>query len=224
MKYILYYLIFFFLPVTTYSQIATGIVVDSSKNRLSGVTVVLKGTKQMTSTDGEGKFSIRTTTLNQTLQLSATGYKTLEVVADTKQLMLLTLQQKISTLDEVQVIAYGTTTQRYNVGSVTKVKAEDIGTQPVSNPLAALQGRVPGLVITATSGIPGAAFKVQIRGQNTLSSSVQGLGVALPIDNPLFIVDGIPFSPQNGNINQFSSIQSPTGAIFKQSVWRCKSF
>ena len=214
MKNILYFLIFFFWPATTYCQMVRGIVVDSSKNVLVGVTVSLKGTKQKTFTNGEGKFSIEITPKNQMLQLSATGYNTREVAADTQQLMRLTLQQKIGSLDEVQVIGYGTTTQRYNVGSVTKVKAEDIGTQPVSNPLAALQGRVPGLVVTATSGIPGAAFKVQIRGQNTLSSAVQGLGVALPTDNPLFIVDGIPFSPQNENINQFNSIQSPPGAIF----------
>ncbi|MFC6101256.1 TonB-dependent receptor plug domain-containing protein [Olivibacter domesticus] len=56
-----------------------------------------------------------------------------------------------------------TTTRRLNTGSVTKISVEDIGKQPVSNPLAALEGRVPGMVVTQTSGVPGAAFKVDIR-------------------------------------------------------------
>ncbi|MDT3402299.1 SusC/RagA family TonB-linked outer membrane protein [Mucilaginibacter terrae] len=69
-----------------------------------------------------------------------------------------------------------------------------------------MQGRVPGLVVTSSSGLPGASVNLQIRGQNTLRSNA---GILAPRDQPLFIIDGVPYATQNGNTNQFSSVQSP---------------
>jgi TonB-linked SusC/RagA family outer membrane protein len=88
-------------------------------------------------------------------------------------------------LDETVIIAYGTTTQRFNTGNVTSVKGDAIGAQAGTNLLLALQGRVPGMLITQTGGIGGMAVKVQMRGQNSLLNGTQ----------PLFIVDGIPYNP-----------------------------
>lgn len=214
MKYIYILWSICMLHASAYAQTATGVVVDTAQRPLSGVTILLKGSRNMAATNDQGRFSIRIDPQNQILQLSATGYHTLEIPADTTKQMLLTLHEKISALDAVQVIGYGTTTQRYNVGSVSTLKAEDIARQPIANPLAALQGRVPGLVVTASSGIPGAGFQVQIRGQNTLSSSVLGQGLAVPMDNPLFIVDGVPFAAQNENLNQLLSVGSPGSSTF----------
>jgi TonB-linked SusC/RagA family outer membrane protein len=94
-------------------------------------------------------------------------------------------QMMIKMLDETVIIGYGTTTPRYSIGNVFAVKGDVIGSQSGTNPLLALQGRVPGLLITQTSGLPGTALKVQIRGQNSLVNGTQ----------PLFIVDGIPYNP-----------------------------
>ncbi len=87
-------------------------------------------------------------------------------------------------LDEAQVIAYGTTSKRLNTGNVTTVKGEDIQKQPVSDPILALEGRVPGLYISQTSGMPGASYTVRLRGQNSIQNG----------NNPLYIVDGVPFT------------------------------
>ncbi|UPK69747.1 SusC/RagA family TonB-linked outer membrane protein [Chitinophaga filiformis] len=88
-------------------------------------------------------------------------------------------------LDETVIIGYGTTTPRFNTGNVTTVKGDFIAGQSGTNLLMALQGRVPGMLITQTGGVPGMAMKVQIRGQNSLVNGTQ----------PLFIVDGIPYNP-----------------------------
>lgn len=88
-------------------------------------------------------------------------------------------------LDETVIIGYGTTTQRFNTGNVTTVKGNFIAGQSGTNVLMALQGRVPGMLITQTGGVPGMAMKVQIRGQNSLVNGTQ----------PLFVVNGIPYNP-----------------------------
>jgi TonB-linked SusC/RagA family outer membrane protein len=88
-------------------------------------------------------------------------------------------------LDETVIIGYGTTTRRFNTGNVTAIKGDFIAGQSGTNLLMALQGRVPGMLITQTGGVPGMAMKVQIRGQNSLVNGTQ----------PLFIIDGIPYNP-----------------------------
>ncbi|HEX4849953.1 MAG TPA: TonB-dependent receptor plug domain-containing protein, partial [Puia sp.] len=95
-----------------------------------------------------------------------------------------TVKMRVSAIDEVQVIAYGTTTKRFNIGNVATVKAADIEKQPVQNPLLALQGRVPGVVVTQMTGINGGAVKVRIQGQNSFRAD--GL-------DPLIVIDGVPY-------------------------------
>lgn len=195
------------MPFISLGQLVKGTVKDTSHHPVSGLTVSLKGTRIMTQTDSAGIFEIETSTRNKTLIISGTGYRSVEINVDTQRIIQVTIKTEVNALDEVHVIAYGTSTQRYNVGSITKIGAEDIQKQAITNPLAALQGKVPGLVVTASSGMPGASFKVQIRGQNTLKSNQ--MQTIPPLDAPLFIVDGVPFAAQNANINQFPSIVSP---------------
>jgi TonB-linked SusC/RagA family outer membrane protein len=170
--------------------------------------ISVKGTSNVTSTDEGGYFLIKGVDANATLVITGVNVETYEVgVNGRTDLATLYLKIKISKLDEVQIVGYGTNTQRYNVGSVTKITSEEIAQQPVSNPLQALQGRVPGLEVTSTSGVPGAAVTIQIRGQNSLTSTPNPV---LPLlSTPLFIIDGVPFAPQNSNLNQFNSIAAP---------------
>jgi hypothetical protein len=81
-----------------------------------------------------------------------------------------TLPKSSSQLDQVQVIAYGTTTQRLSTGNVTTIKAEDIEKQPVDNPLLALEGRVLGLFITQSNGLSGSGLTVRIQEQNSIAN------------------------------------------------------
>jgi TonB-linked SusC/RagA family outer membrane protein len=206
MKYSYLLLIILLSPLITFCQVVTGKVMNPENEPIEGVNVGIKGTKQFTSTNEKGLFKITVNNPASVLQFTATNVETLEVELSGRKEITVILLPKVSKLDEVHIIAYGTSTQRYNVGSISKVTAEDIAMQPVSNPLSALQGRVSGLVVTSTSGIPGASVKVQLRGQNSLNPNLNNIS---PIDNPLFIIDGVPFSPQNANVNQFPSAASP---------------
>ncbi len=197
-----------------FSQQISGTVMDGGGKRLSSVTVSVKGGMLKTLTDKDGRFRLKTDP-NGTLVFTGIGFEMKEENIDKRSTMNVYLTEKNNTLDEIQVIGYGTNTQRMNLGSVTKIRAEDIEKQPVSNPLSLLQGRVPGLVVSSTSGIPGSSFKVQLRGQNTINTN---FGAAVPMDNPLFIIDGVPFGPQNENINSFGSMAAPgTGRMFNNS-------
>src|SRR6202035_919559 len=89
-------------------------------------------------------------------------------IASGKLPFSIALEISNSPLDEVQIIAYGQTTRRLNTGNVYKVTASEIEKQPIANFLQALEGRVPGLLITQQSGVPGSNFTVQIRGQNSI--------------------------------------------------------
>ncbi|MDB5114935.1 MAG: TonB-dependent Receptor Plug Domain protein [Mucilaginibacter sp.] len=209
---ILYLLLTLFLPLSVVGQTIKGIVKDEKNEPIPGVMVSISGTNIRTATNDHGLFQISSSSAITKLKFSASSYEDADSEVTGGKMITITLTAKLTKLDEIQVIAYGTNTQRYNIGSVTKVTADDISKQDISNPLEALQGRVPGLVVSATSGLPGASFNVQIRGQNTLKPSS---AITNPIDNPLFIVDGVPFATQNGNVNQFTSIVSPgDGALF----------
>ncbi|MFD2554203.1 SusC/RagA family TonB-linked outer membrane protein [Sphingobacterium tabacisoli] len=197
-------LLFILFPLWASAQQIVGSVADQEGIPLMRITVKNISTGQMSITDDRGRFLIKGVHRSAILRFTGTGYEAQEVLVNELRDIRVVLKKAVSVLDEVQVIGYGTTTQRYNVGSVTTVRAEDIADQPISNPLAALQGRVPGLVVANTSGLPGAAFTVQVRGQNSLRANIQEQGV--PLDNPLFIIDGVPFAPQNNNLNLFRSI------------------
>lgn len=205
-------LVLAFLPFIVFGQTITGTVEDTQKKPLAGVTIMEKGTQHATTSNDKGEFRIKLNTSDPSLIFKATNTETLEIKVNGQKNLLVILYPKLTSLDEVQIIAYGTNTQRNSVGSISKISSSDIQQQPVTNPLAALQGRVSGLSITSSSGVPGASFTVQIRGQNTLNPTAFGL---TPKDQPLFIIDGVPFAAQNDNVNQFRSVISPgTGSYY----------
>ncbi len=180
-------------------QDVTGLVNDENGQPLVGASVTIKGTSQTTMTNSDGKFSFLNAEENVILIVSYIGYQTQEV--DSKNSNKITLRKSESKLDDVQVIAYGTTTKRLNTGSVGSISGSDIAKQPVSNPLAALSGRIPGLVVTQSTGVPGSSFNMQIRGRNSI---VQG-------SQPLVLIDGIPFAPGNDGISSLPSALTAGG-------------
>jgi len=173
-----------------------GKIIDINGNPITGATVTVKGTKKSAITSSNGAFLLKNIDQGAILVISFVGYITKEVQANT--VMAVILEQSESKLDEVQVIAYGTTTRRLSTSSISSVKAEDIQKQPVSNPLLALQGRVPGLIITQQNGVPGGAVNVQIRGKNSMQSGT----------DPLYVVDGMPFN---------AKMLTPLGSIYGDS-------
>lgn len=159
-----------------------GKVVDAAGEPVPGATVIIKGKKAGTKTDGTGYFSLQNVDSNERLIISAVGFETKDVIA--AKSITIKMNQVISTLDETIIKGgYYNTTQRFNTGNVTSIKAKDIEKQPVSDPLLALQGRVPGMMVTQTTGLSGGLVKVQIRGLNSIKNGTQ----------PLFVVDGVPY-------------------------------
>jgi len=176
----------------------SGTVINEQGDPIPSATITVKRTNQSTASDSKGRFTIHDSRLTDTFIVSAIGYHTVEEPNNPRGQITIILKRKITELDQVIINAYGTTTQRLNTGSIVKVSATDISRQPVSNPLAALQGRVPGLNITQTSGVPGAGFNIQLRGRSSLDAS-------LSRNDPLFIIDGVPFEPGNLVTNQLTS-------------------
>ncbi len=142
----------------------TGVVRGPDGQPIAGVNVVVKGTKKGVVTDAYGRFTIEVEQ-GKTLVISNIGYNTREIKINGDNNIIVGLEISASQLDEVQYIAYGKSSQRFQTGNVASVKAKEFEKQPVNNPLLALQGRVPGLFITQTSGLPGAGIKVRIQGQ-----------------------------------------------------------
>ena len=165
-------------------QTISGTVTDAQHNPIPGVSIRLLNSNTGTQTDLDGEFSIQAQP-SDTLSISYLGFKTLTLPVGNQTTFSISLQQDITALGEVTINAgYYNTTRREQTGSIARVTAEEIERQPVTNPLAALQGRMPGVNITQTTGVPGGYFDIQIRGINSIGAG----------NDPLYIVDGVPFS------------------------------
>jgi TonB-linked SusC/RagA family outer membrane protein len=158
-----------------------GKVVDEKGQPLVGASVSIKGGRG-TTTDKEGNFYLAEVDEKAVLMISFIGYLTKEVNSHS-DLSSIVLELSNSKLDEVQVIAYGQTSQRLNTGDVSTVKATDIEKQPVVNPLLTLQGRVTGLFITQNSGLSGGGVNPLIQGKNSLQYGT----------DPLIVIDGVSY-------------------------------
>lgn len=179
-----------------------GVVVNERGEILAGITVQIKGSRITSFTDEQGRFSFKNIAVNDVLQFSSvtTDYFEQQVSGGT---MRIVLQTKIGKLDEVHVIAYGSTTQRLNTGNVSRIEQKEIDRQPVTNPLAAMQGRVAGLFVTTQNGLPGGNITVQIRGRGSINSGTE----------PLYVIDGVPFQSVPMN-NSFGTLTTGvTGSI-----------
>ncbi|MCS6968993.1 MAG: TonB-dependent receptor [Cytophagales bacterium] len=170
----------------------TGKVTSASdQSPLPGVNVVVKGTTIGTVTDVEGKYSINVPDNATTLVFSYVGYVTQEIAIGNQTEINVVLQEDVRSLQEVVVVGYGEQRKRDVTGAVASVKAEQIKAVPVMGADQALQGRVSGVQVIQSSGAPGGAVQVRIRGVNTTS----GGGA----NQPLYVIDGIPIAWKERN-------------------------
>jgi TonB-linked SusC/RagA family outer membrane protein len=156
----------------------SGIVTDNKGDPLIGVTVQVKGTGNGTVTDANGKFSMDVPD-NATLVISSVGFDSKEVIVDGQSDFTISLQPSSSTLNELVVTGYSTTVKKNITGSISSIKGSDLVSIPAGNADKQLQGKVSGVTIT-TSGEPGGASSVRIRGYGSFTSN-----------NPLYVVDGV---------------------------------
>lgn len=168
----------------------SGKIIDSDGNPIPGATVKSKNNKIGTISSADGIFRLADIDKGSTITVSCIGFESKDIIVTGKD-MLIQLTPHTNILDEKVVIAYGSTTKRLNTGNVGSLKATEIKNQLVNNPLTALQGRVPGIFIEQTTGLPGSGITVRIQGVNSIFKG----------NDPFYVIDGVPYISQLLPIN-----------------------
>src|ERR1044072_3075263 len=156
------------------STTITGKVTDQTNGQpLLGATVAVKGTNQSVAVDANGNFSI-TVPANATLVVSYVGYGTQEIPVKKQTTINVTMSNTSSTLNDVVVIGYGQVRKRDVTGSVVSIKGSEATKVPVTTPLEALQGKIPGADIYRDNGYAGGGVNIRIRGNRSNNSTSSG--------------------------------------------------
>jgi TonB-linked SusC/RagA family outer membrane protein len=156
----------------------SGKVTSSTGEPLAGVSVTLKNSSVGTTTNAEGSYSL-TVPDDAILVFTSIGYTSVEEKVSGRSAINIVMQPATQSMNEVVVVGYGTQRKRDLTGSVSSIKGDEVSKMPSTNPIASLQGKVPGLTISNT-GRAGASPVVRIRGINSTNSA-----------SPVYVVDGI---------------------------------
>lgn len=173
-----------------------GVINDEQGETTIGASVIIKGEDTGTTSDMDGRFTLEAPE-GAILVISYIGYHTQEVKVRKRSLLRVVLKEDNQLLDEVVVVGYGTVKKSDLTGAVSGVSNRQYKNQPVQRVENILQGRTPGVEVTATSGMPGASMKVRVRGTTSINKS----------SDPLYVIDGIISSSGLDGINP-SDIQS----------------
>jgi TonB-linked SusC/RagA family outer membrane protein len=173
-------------------QRVTGIVRELNGDVLTGVSVVVKGSNQGTTTDSEGKYIIDIPEGKTTLTFSFVGYVSRDEVIDKRSLIDIELAVDSKSLQELVVVGYGTVKKSDLTGSVSSVSSEKLTqVKAVSNIAQALQGQAAGVQVNQRSGQPGESMSIKIRGTNSIAGG----------NSPLYVVDGLPLDGLSAQLN-----------------------
>ena len=169
-----------------------GTIVDKENNPIIGASVLQKDTGNGTVTDLDGKFSLQ---LKQdggnVIVISYIGMKTVEMKVNRSAMGRIVLEEDAELLDEVVVVSYGKQSKRLITGSVQSVQSNEMADLPVAQLSQKLQGKLAGVQINQTTGIPGQGMAIRIRGQASITAG----------SDPLIVVDGFPINSNLANIN-----------------------
>ena len=192
-------------PIRSTDQQIAGVVTDESGAGLPGVSILIKGTQNGTTTDGSGNYKIDITGNGATLVFSFVGYVSQEVMAGNNSVLNIALKVDDKILNEIVVVGYGIVKKRDLTGSVVSIGSAELKEQPVSSFNQALQGRVSGVQVTNSSNAPGGGITIRVRGGNSISAS----------NDPLYVIDGFPVTnpdPASGASNS-ASFPNPLSSI-----------
>jgi TonB-linked SusC/RagA family outer membrane protein len=177
-------------------QIQINGTVTDGTNPLPGVTIAVKGQQKTIASDFDGKFTI-TASPTDILIFTYVGFKTLKIPVEGRTVINIKMQEDATALQEVKINAgYYSVKESERTGSISKITSKDIEKQPVSNILAAMQGRMAGVSITQETGVPGGGFNINIRGVNSLRTDGNA---------PLYVIDGVPYSSDPISYRQTST-------------------
>jgi len=158
----------------------SGRVTDDKGESLPGVSIVVKGTQQGTSTDAEGKYLLTIPDGSSVLIFSFVGYVPTEKTITNESVLDITLATDTKSLQEIVVVGYGTQKRANVTSAIASVPMNEIKDMPVSNVATALQGKIPGVVIQQNNGTPGSTPAIKVRGFGSISAG----------NTPLIVVDG----------------------------------
>jgi len=176
---------------TTQQQLSiSGRVLDTNREALAGVTVIVKGTTTGTVTDINGRYSLSVPDANSVLAFSFIGFKAYEIVAGNRSVIDITLEDDFQILDEVIVTGFGNLRRSAYNGSASVIRTDALAGIPNQSVASMIQVNAPGVSVMTTSGQPGGFSDMRIRGIGSFSAS----------SSPLFVIDGVPV--MSGDINQ----------------------
>lgn len=174
-----------------------GNVNDSNGNPLPGASILEVGTENGVSTDFDGNFTLELENENAKLQFSYIGFVVQTIEVGSSDIINVTLQEEASSLDEIVIVGYGTSTKKDLTGAISSLNGADFQNIPVTSAEKAIQGRIAGVQVVRNGGAPGGSTSVRIRGTGTVNNS-----------EPLYVIDGVPTSGIDGiNPNDIKSIE-----------------
>lgn len=176
-------------------------VVSSADNSVINASILIKGTNNGTSTNADGKYVLENVPTGAVLVVTSIGYNKMEVPVNGRSIVNITLEVDQQSLDDVIVVAYGTSKKETFTGSASVVSEKEIEDVPVTSFEKALSGRVAGLQVTTTSGQAGATSSIRIRGIGSMNAS----------NEPLYVVDGVPII--SGGTGQMSDYLSNSNNV-----------
>lgn len=183
-----------FLPTALLAQqpshTVSGVVTDSKKNPLQGVSVTVKGTTKGTITTSDGRFTLNNVTPREVLVISYTGYTSQQVTVGGKSTIDVALMESVNTMSDVVVVGYGTRQRRDVTGAVSQVKATQLENENPTSVQDVLRGNVPGLNVTSSPSAKGGGTLL-VRGRSSINAG----------SSPLIVVDGVIYPGELSDIN-----------------------
>lgn len=165
------------------TKTVSGVVTDQSGIPLGGVTVLVSGTTNGTSTDFDGNYTIKNTKATDKLEFTYISMVAQTILIGSKTTINVTLQEDAQALDEVVIVGYGAKKKSLVTGAISSIDSEDIKSASGQRVEQVLQGRTSGVSVSSSSGAPGSGAKIRIRGAGSSGNS-----------DPLYIVDGMKTS------------------------------
>ena len=184
-----------------------GTVVDQTGFPVIGMTVLEQGTQNGTTTDIDGNWQLNVSSGGAVLEFAALGYVTITENVGNRAVINVTASEDAIMLDAVVAIGYGTVRKRDLTTAVSTVSTEDTKLRPVTEASGFIQGKVAGVTVQQTSGLPGSGMTVRVRGASSIASS----------NDPLYVVDGVPVGTGNYAIAYLSPQDIETMQILKDA-------
>ncbi|QEH42955.1 SusC/RagA family TonB-linked outer membrane protein [Chitinophaga sp. XS-30] len=174
----------------------TGMVKDATNGEpLPGVTVSVKGTTNGTLTDAAGQFALDNVNTPAVLVFSYIGFTSQSIDVGDRKEFLVQLQRESRSMQQVVVVGYGTQQKTELTGSIGTFRPNELNARPVLGPDQLLQGRIAGVNVSSSSGMPGSAVRVSVRGIGSLSAS----------NEPLYVIDGVPLIPHSADMTSLGT-------------------